>query len=298
MKNIFFVSRSCRLHRKMKMSFYEDKTAEILSESKNIKCFIISTALNKNQKNIIKKKINKVNYFSLPNNEPEIFNIKFSKLLNKLVHDNKKNYIIFNQFYKISEKLNNYSKASFLYSLHCPFSANFSNKFNLFLKTIHNLKNLIMLIKKYVRELNAINQIQNRKNSSIIYSSEFVKNYYTNSILFSMYKKTLRDKSNLIPLCIKKKEKRKFQFRYLEKKLKNYKLKVSFIGRVCKSKGIDHILNISKEFNKNSQIIFFIGGATDFADKEKILKFKKKFNLKNLILNLKGIPNEEVRSLY
>ena len=90
MKNIFFVSRSCRLHRKMKMSFYEDKTAEILSESKNIKCFIISTALNKNQKNIIKKKINKVNYFSLPNNEPEVFNIKFSKLLNKLVQDNKK----------------------------------------------------------------------------------------------------------------------------------------------------------------------------------------------------------------
>ena len=126
MKNIFFVSRSCRLHRKMKMSFYEDKTAEILSENKNVKCFIISTALHKNQKNIIKKKINKVNYFSLPNNEPEVFNIKFSDLINKLVQDDKKNFIIFNQFYKIGKKLNDYSKASFFYSLHCPFSANFS----------------------------------------------------------------------------------------------------------------------------------------------------------------------------
>ncbi len=282
----------------MKMSFYEDKTAEILSENKNVKCFIISTALHKNQKNIIKKKINKVNYFSLPNNEPEVFNIKFSDLINKLVQDDKKNFIIFNQFYKIGKKLNDYSKASFFYSLHCPFSANFSNKFNLIFRTIHNLKNLIMLTKKYIRELKAINQIKIRKNSSIIYSSEFVKNYYTNNKLFYMYKKTLRDKSNLIPLCIKKKEKRKFKYKNLEKKLKNYTLKISFIGRVCTSKGIDHILNISRKLNKNPKIIFFIGGATDSADKEKIFKFKKKYNLKNLILNLKGIPNEEVRSLY
>ena len=168
MKNIFFVSRSCRLHRKMKMSFYEDKTAEILSEDKNIKCFVISTALHKNQKKIIKKKINKVNYFSLPNNNPEVFDIRFSKLLIKLIQDEKKNYIIFNQFYKISENLNSYSKAIFLYSLHCPFSANFSNKLNLFFKIIHNLKNSLMLTKKYWRELNTISQIKNRKNSSII----------------------------------------------------------------------------------------------------------------------------------
>jgi glycosyltransferase involved in cell wall biosynthesis len=155
-----------------------------------------------------------------------------------------------------------------------------------------------MLTKKYWRELNTISQIKNRKNSSIIYSSRFVKNYYTNSMMFSMYKKTLQDKSNLIPLCIKKKEKIKFKYEYLEKKLKNYKLKVSFIGRVCESKGIDHILNISKKLNKNSKIIFFIGGATNATDKKKILKYKKKFNLKNLILSLEGIPNEKVRSLY
>jgi glycosyltransferase involved in cell wall biosynthesis len=155
-----------------------------------------------------------------------------------------------------------------------------------------------MLLKKYKRELKSINQIENRKKSSIIYSSEFVKNYYRSSKLFSIYKKTLENKSTFIPLCIKKNEKKIFKYKSLEKQLKNYKLKVSFIGRVCKSKGIDHILNITKKLKNNNDIIFFIGGATSQIDKKKILKFKKKYKLKNLILSLKGIANEEVRSLY
>ena len=50
MKYIFFISRSCRLHRKMKMSFYEDKSAEILSKIQGVKCLILSTALKKSQK--------------------------------------------------------------------------------------------------------------------------------------------------------------------------------------------------------------------------------------------------------
>ena len=39
----------------MKMSFYEDKTAEILSKVNGIKCFVVSTALTEGQKEIIKK---------------------------------------------------------------------------------------------------------------------------------------------------------------------------------------------------------------------------------------------------
>ena len=56
MKYIYFISRSCRLHRKMKMSFYEDKTAEILSKIKGVKCLIVSTALKKDQKKKYLKK--------------------------------------------------------------------------------------------------------------------------------------------------------------------------------------------------------------------------------------------------
>ena len=56
MKYIYFISRSCRLHRKMKMSFYEDKTAEILTKIKGVKCLIVSTALKKDQKKYLKKK--------------------------------------------------------------------------------------------------------------------------------------------------------------------------------------------------------------------------------------------------
>ena len=99
MKYIFFISRSCRLHRKMKMSFYEDKSAEILSKIQGVKCLILSTALKKSQKKIYKKKINGIEYLCFPNNSPETFNKKFSNLLCDFINDSSKNYLIFNQFY-------------------------------------------------------------------------------------------------------------------------------------------------------------------------------------------------------
>ena len=75
MKYIFFISRSCRLHRKMKMSFYEDKSAEILSKIQGVKCLILSTALKKSQKKIYKKKLMELNIY--------VFQTTAQKLLTK-----------------------------------------------------------------------------------------------------------------------------------------------------------------------------------------------------------------------
>ena len=100
-------------------------------------------------------------------------------------------------------------------------------------------------------------------------------------------------------MCIKKKQNIKNnKFKKLEKNLKKYKLKVCFIGRVTVSKGIDHILNFSRIFKYNDQIIFYIAGATDLYFKKKLIKFKKKNKIRNLILNLDGVDNEDVCSLY
>ena len=299
MKYIYFISRSCRLHRKMKMSFYEDKTAEILSKIKGVKCLIISTALKKNQKIIFKKKINGIQYVCLPNDNPEVFNLKFSKILSKLIDDKPKNYLIFNQFYQLDKNLFNFKLANFIYSVHCPFSANFSNRNNLFMKIFQNLKNFPILLIKHVRELKSIKQIDDRKKSFIIYSSKFVQNYYCNNILYFHMKSTLKNKSTFIPLCIKKKQKFKNnKFKKLKSRLLKYKLKICFIGRVSISKGINHFLNLTKMFKYNNDIVFYIGGSTDLNFKKQVLKFKKKNKLKNLILNLHGVNNEDVCSLY
>ena len=51
-------------------------------------------------------------------------------------------------------------------------------------------------------------------------------------------------------------------------------------------------------FKQNNKVAFYIGGATDLILKKKFLKLKKKNKLKNLILNLDGIDNEDVCSLY
>lgn len=283
----------------MKMSFYEDKTAEILSKVNGIKCFVVSTALTEGQKEIIKKKINNIEYIVLPNNNPEVFDKKFSILLSNYIKDSSKNYFIFNQFYKLDKDLFNFKLSNFLYSIHCPFSANFSNKSFILTKLLHNFIYFPVLFKKYLRELVSINQIRNRKKSSIIYSSEFVKNYYSSNILYYFLKSTLKKKGIFIPLCIKKKQNIKNnKFKKLEKNLKKYKLKVCFIGRVTVSKGIDHILNFSRIFKYNDQIIFYIAGATDLYFKKKLIKFKKKNKIRNLILNLDGVDNEDVCSLY
>ena len=299
MKYIYFISRSCRLHRKMKMSFYEDKTAEILSKIKGVKCLIISTALKKSQKITFKKKINGIQYVCLPNDNPEVFNLKFSKILSKLIDDNPKNYLIFNQFYQLDKDLFNFKLANFIYSVHCPFSANFSNRNNLLMKIFQNLKNFPMLLIKYVRELKSIKQLEDRKKSFIIYSYKFVQNYYCNNILYFHMKSTLNNKSTFIPLCIKKKQKIKInKFNKLKYRLSKYKLKICFIGRVSISKGINHCLNLAKMFKYNNNVVFYIGGSTDLNFKKQVLKFKKKNKLKNLILNLDGVNNEDVCSLY
>lgn len=282
----------------MNMSFYEDKTAEILSKIDNVKCSIISTAIYKNQKKIIHKKINNISYFSLPNKYPEIFESNFSKCIHYFIKDNSNNILIFNQFYKINSDLQKYKKAKFFYSIHCPFSQNYSGKSNFFLKILQNIKNSLMLIKKYFRELQTIYQIQERTKSSIIYSSLFVKNYYTKSFLFFFFKKTLKNKSIFIPLCINNKKRNNFKFKIIKKKLRGHKLKISFLGRVTESKGIDHILNLCKILKNNRNFIFFIGGSTEKTYKNRLLNLKKKYNLSNLLLNLNGIPNEKIRSLY
>ena len=297
MKYIFFISRSCRLHRKMKMSFYEDKSAEILSKIQGVKCLILSTALKKSQKKIYKKKINGIEYLCFPNNSPETFNKKFSNLLCDFINDSSKNYLIFNQFYELDNNLYNFEKSNFLYSVHCPFSANYSNRDNFWMKIFQNFKNFPILFIKYLREIKSIKQIQNRNNSSIIYSSKFVKKFYTQNFLYYLFRETLTNKGKLIPLCIKKKSKIRKIIK-LKKKLKNYKLKICFIGRVSLSKGINHILNLCKIFKENKKIIFFVGGSTDPFIKEKIITFKKKHKLNNLILHLRGIDNENVRSFY
>lgn len=299
MKYIYFISRSCRLHRKMKMSFYEDKTAEILSKIKGVKCLIVSTALKKDQKKILKKKVNGVQYLCLPNNNPEVFNLKFSEILSKLIDDKSENYLIFNQFYQLDKALIDFKLANFIYSVHCPFSANFSNRNSLLTKIIQNLKNFPILFFKYLRELRSIKQLKDRQRSSIIYSSKFVKNYYCNNILYYPVRSTLKNKGTFIPLCIKKKQKFKInKFNKLKDTLKKYEIKICFIGRVSISKGINHFLELTDMFKKNNKVAFYIGGATDFDFKEKILKIKKKNKLKNLILNLDGIDNEDVCSLY
>jgi len=159
----------------MKMSFYEDKTAEILSQIKGVKCLIVSTALNVNQKKIISKKINNIEYFSLPNRSPEIFDIEFSDQVSNFIGDKVNNYLIFNQFYELSFNLFNFKEAKFFYSVHCPFSQNYSNKYNFFLNILHNIKNLPMLLTKHKREIISIKQLKQREKSSIIYSSLFVK---------------------------------------------------------------------------------------------------------------------------
>ena len=299
MKYIYFISRACRLHRKMKMSFYEDKTAEILSQIKGVKCLIVSTALNVNQKKIISKKINNIEYFSLPNRSPEIFDIEFSDQVSNFIGDKVNNYLIFNQFYELSFNLFNFKEAKFFYSVHCPFSQNYSNKYNFFLNILHNIKNLPMLLTKHKREIISIKQLKQREKSSIIYSSLFVKKYYTESKLYYLYNLTLRKKSFLIPLCIKKDHPIKdFKLQDLRKKIINYKIKVAFIGRVCFSKGIDHIIKLVELMKKYKGVIFYIGGATELVLKKKIIKIKKEKKLDNLILNLDGIPNEQIRSLY
>ena len=281
------------------MSFYEDKTAEILSKIKGIKCLILSTALKKNQKKINKKKINGIEYLCFPNNNPEVFNKKFSNLLSNFINDSSNNYLIFNQFYELSDKLYNFKKTNFIYSVHCPFSANYSNRNNFLIKIFHNLKNFPILLIKYLREIKSIQQIRNRNNSTIIYSSNFVKKYYTQNPLFYLFKNTLTKKGKIIPLCIKKRSKSKIsRINELENKLKNYKLKICFIGRVSISKGIDHILNLCKLFKGNKKVIFFIGGTTDPFMRKKIILLKKKQKLDNLILHLNGIDNEDVRTFY
>ena len=276
MKYIFFISRSCRLHRKMKMSFYEDKTAEILSKLSGVKCLILSTALKKNQKKIYKKKINGIEYLCLPNDNPEVFNKKFSNLLSNFINDSSKNYLIFNQFYELDNKLYDFKKTNFIYSVHCPFSANYSNRHNFLEKVFQNIKNFPLLFLKYLREIKSIQQIQNRDNSAIIYSSNFVKKYYTQNFLYYLFRNTLTKKGEMIPLCIKNISKSKInRIKELKNKLKNYKLKICFIGRVSVSKGIDHILNLCKLFKNNKKVVFFIGGTTDFLIKKKIFSFKK-----------------------
>ena len=94
--------------------------------------------------------------------------------------------------------------------------------------------------------------------------------------------------------CIKNISKSKInRIKELKNKLKNYKLKICFIGRVSVSKGIDHILNLCKLFKNNKKVVFFIGGTTDFLIKEKYFLLKKT-KFKNLILHLNGINNEDV----
>ncbi len=299
MKYIYFISRSCRLHRKMKMSFYEDKTAEILSKINGVKCLIISTALKKDQKTIFKKKINGVQYVCLPNDNPEVFDFKFSKILSKLIDDKPKNYLVFNQFYQLDKSLLNFKLANFIYSVHCPFSANFSNRNKLLMKIFQNFKNFPILLIKYFRELKSIKQLRDRRKSFIIYSSKFVQNYYCNNILYFHMKSVLKNKGTFIPLCIKKKQKFEIdKFYKLKNRLKKYKLKICFIGRVSISKGINHFLNLTKMLRYNNDIVFYVGGTTDLNVKKKINEFREKNKLKNLILNLNGVDNEDVCGLY
>ena len=48
----------------------------------------------------------------------------------------------------------------------------------------------------------------------------------------------------------------------------------------------------------NNDIVFYVGGTTDLNVKKKINEFREKNKLKNLILNLNGVDNEDVCGLY
>ena len=112
-------------------------------------------------------------------------------------------------------------------------------------------------------------------------------------------KSVLKNKGTFIPLCIKKKQKFEIdKFYKLKNRLKKYKLKICFIGRVSISKGINHFLNLTKMLRYNNDIVFYVGGTTDLNVKKKINEFREKNKLKNLILNLNGVDNEDVCGLY
>ena len=79
--------------------------------------------------------------------------------MSNFINDSSKNYLIFNQFYELDNKLYDFKKTNFIYSVHCPFSANYSNRITFESFSKHKIFGTFF---KIFKEIKSVQQIQNR----------------------------------------------------------------------------------------------------------------------------------------
>lgn len=300
---IILVNRASKYHRNESMSFYEDKTANILKKyGHNI--YVISTSLKKNQNEHETFDEGNIKYIYLKNCNPEKLSISFTYELKKYLINLKKHFKVKSIFgnsldlYPLST-YSEFKQIKFFHNIHSPLSTLLEKKVSFYKKIYNFYKYIRRIIKTHL----LIYKILNNKNNKLIFSSINLKSLFENEVFILKF--LIKSNSYTVPLCLNINNNFSNEKNFhVKKKLQkanqsSYSPVISFIGRINSKKGIETIIESALILKKQNIIpFFFIGGLCSDTYEKKLKKMLNKNSLDNVILITNGINNKETPYYY
>jgi glycosyltransferase involved in cell wall biosynthesis len=300
---IILVNRASKYHRNESMSFYEDKTANILKKFGH-DIYVISTSLKNKQKEHETFDEGGIKYIYLKNCNPEKLSVSFAYELKKYLINLIKHFKVKSIFGNSLDlyplcTYNEFKQIKFFHNIHSPLST-VLEKNVFFYKKIYNF---YKYIRRIIKTHLLIYKILNNKNNKLIFSSINLKNLFENEVF--VLKFLIKSNSYTIPLCLNIDNNFSNEKNLLIKK-KLHKINqtlyspiISFIGRINSKKGIETIIESAIILKKQNIIpFFFIGGLCSYNYEKKLEKMLNINGLDNVILVTDGINNKETPYYY